>query len=215
MRKTSMALALLATTAVFTPMVHAAGTLAPSSASVTATVTPTSVTFNFTGMTLAGFQFQQLAGDLAGPIFGTLTSVSVNATLDASVGYTYGDDLSLYVVSGELAFGGQLQIGGFSDLQAAEHQSWANGGSSAPGTTVIDTVTLGTPLTFTGGASDPNIWLGNGYGSSSAEGTWSGSITLTGLSATAPVPEPSSMALMLGGLGLAGFVARRRRARSA
>lgn len=215
MRKTSLALALLATTAVFTPTVHAAGTLVPSASQVTATVTPTSVTFNFTGLTLAGFQFQQLAGDLAGPIFGTLTSVSVNATLDASVAYTYGDDLALYVVNGALASGGLLQIGGFSDLGASERHAWATGGSSAPGTTVVDTVTLGTPITFTGGASDPRIWLGNGYGSSSTEGTWTGSITLTGLSATAPVPEPSSLAMMLGGLGLAGFVARRRRARSA
>lgn len=39
-----------------------------------------------------------------------------------------------------------------------------------------------------------------------------GEVSFSG-TAAAPVPEPSAVALMLGGIGLVGFVARRRRAR--
>jgi hypothetical protein len=49
------------------------------------------------------------------------------------------------------------------------------------------------------------IWLGNGYSRPDASGTWTGTITLLGVTA---VPAPSAIAL----LGLAGFSSRRRRA---
>jgi hypothetical protein len=42
-----------------------------------------------------------------------------------------------------------------------------------------------------------------------------GSIEITGLSVTAPVPEPETYALMLAGLGVVGAIARRRKAKTA
>jgi hypothetical protein len=166
-----------------------------------------SIVVNFSSFTFAGFSFSQVTGLTTGK----LTSVSVNATLDASVNYTYADDLTIYVTpTSTLASGGLLQVGGYSSTSAAERHSWANGASSSPGTTVIDTVTLTTPITFTGAASDPVIWLGNGYGDPAASGTWSGSITLNFTAAA--VPEPGTWALGLaGGASLLAFMARRRR----
>jgi MYXO-CTERM domain-containing protein len=163
------------------------------------------VTIDFVDATFAGFSFDQLFGADAGEyLVGTLTGVSVNAVLTASTSFTYADDLCLYVDPLPLDPGGLLQVGGFSNLSALERIFWANGASSAPGTTVIDTVTLGTPLVFTGSASDAAVWLGNGYGGSGTSGTWTGSMTLIGVEA---IPAPGAVAL----LGLAGLAGSRRR----
>ena len=81
--------------------------------------------------------------------------------------------------------------------------SWANGGSSAPGTTVIDSKSVNA-ISFSGTSADATIWLGNGYGASGTSGTWTGSITLIGVNA---VPAPGAIALV----GLAGLAGRRRR----
>ncbi len=162
------------------------------------------VTVTFTNQTWTGFNFSDLSTQFGG-FTGSLTGVSVNATLNASVAYTYADDLCLYVDVAPLSTAGFLQVGGFSNLSAAQRYSWPNGGSSAPGTTVIGTVNLTTALAFTGNAAvDGTIWLGNGYGAAGTSGTWTGSITLIGVDA---VPAPGAIAL----LGLAGLAGRRRR----
>ena len=181
------------------------GAGAACAAMVLAGAASADVTIDFTDATYAGFNFDQLFGLDAGEyLVGTLTGVSVNAVLTASTAYTYADDLCIYVDDLPLSPGGLLQVGGFSNLSALERISWSNGGSSAPGTTVIDTVTLGTALVFTGSASDAAVWLGNGYGAAGTSGTWTGSITLIGVEA---IPAPGAVAL----LGLAGLAGSRRR----
>lgn len=160
------------------------------------------VTFSFTNETWTGFAFTEAYA--AGSLTGNLTGVSVNATLNASVAYTYADDLCVYMDASPLSLGGLLQVGGFSNLSATQRYSWANGGSDAPGTPVTGTVNLATAIDMSRNPLQ-SIWVGNGYGAAGASGTWTGTITLIGVTA---VPAPGAFAL----LGLAGLTGRRRRA---
>jgi hypothetical protein len=160
------------------------------------------VTVTFASQTWTGFNFSDLTAEFGG-FTGTLTGVSVNATLDASTAYTYADDLYVYVDAAPLSTGGLLQVGGFSNLGALQRVFWANGGSSTPGTTVIDSVAVN-GIAFTGTSADAIIWLGNGYGAGGTSGTWTGSITLIGVNA---IPAPGALAL----LGVAGLAGTRRR----
>ena len=160
------------------------------------------VTVTFTNQTWTGFNFTDLSTAYGG-FTGTLTGVSVNATLNATTNFTYADDLCVYVDVAPLSTGGLLQVGDFSNLQALQRLSWANGGSSAVGTTVIDSKSVNA-ISFSGTSADATIWLGNGYGASGTSGTWTGSITLIGVNA---VPAPGAIALV----GLAGLAGRRRR----
>ncbi len=174
--------------------------LGASLAAIVGSVATADVTYSFTNQTWTGFNFTEAY--TAGGLSGTLTGATVNATLNASTNYTYADDLTVYVAGSPLALGGALQCGGFSNLSAAQRYSWANGGSSTPGTTVTGTVNFTTGIDMTG--STNSIWIGNGYGAAGTSGTWTGSITLLGVSA---VPAPGAIALV----GLAGLVGRRRR----
>jgi MYXO-CTERM domain-containing protein len=165
------------------------------------------ITFTLTNQTFTGFNFSQFVDYTQFNIVGTLTGASINVTLNSSTNFTYADDLCVYVDVQPLAPGGFLQIGGFSNLSAAQRYSWPNGGSSAPGATSIGSVNLTTALNFTGNAAtDGTIWIGNGYGASGTAGTWTGTVTLHGVNAVA-VPAPGAVAL----LGLAGLAAGRRR----
>jgi hypothetical protein len=158
---------------------------------------------SFTNQTWTGFGFSDVSLLVGGNFVGTLTGVSVNATLNASVAFTYADDLCIYVDVLPLGTGGLLQVGGFSNLSAAQRLSWANGGASAPGTTVIDTKSVN-PIVF-GGLGQPNIWVGNGYGAAGTSGTWTGSITLIGITPCAPAPGAVAL------LGFVGLSRSRRR----
>ncbi|HEY0953491.1 MAG TPA: PEP-CTERM sorting domain-containing protein [Roseateles sp.] len=212
MNKTAITLALAAVLASVAPVTQADTGALQLPANVTATVTASAITYNFSNLSFTGWQFLQIAGDLAGAVTGSLTGVSVNAVLNASSNATYANDLTLYVDPAPFSKGGLLQVGGDSDLGAAERHAWANGGSAAAGTAVTGSVLLATPISFTGAASNLVVRLGNGYSDWEASGTWTGSITLTGLTTVAaPVPEPSSLLLMaLGGLAVAGRLGRRR-----
>ena len=159
------------------------------------------VTYTLTNQTFTGFNFNEAYA--AGSLTGTLTGASVNAVLNASTNYTYADDLCIYVAGSPLALGGMLQCGGFSNLNATQRYSWANGGSNAANTPVSGTVNFTTGIDM---AANPtmSIWIGNGYGAAGTSGTWTGTITLIGVNA---VPAPGAIAL----LGLVGLAGRRRR----
>jgi hypothetical protein len=146
------------------------------------------VTYTMSGNTWTGFNFNNITAENPSGFTGTLTGVSVNVTLNASVNYTYADDICVYVAGNSLALGGLLQCGGFSNLNATQRYSWANGGTDAPGTTVTGTVNFTTGIVFTGAASDPVIWIGNGYGAAGTSGTWTGTITLNGISLATALP---------------------------
>lgn len=165
-----------------------------------ASVAQADVTVPFVDFTATGGQFVPLFAP--GTLSGTLTSVSINVTLTASVNYTYADDLTIYLDTIPLSPGGSLQAGGFSNLSALERISWANGASDAVGTTCIDTRALTTPIDMS--ITTDTVWLGNGYLASTASGTWTGSITLHGVT---EIPAPASAAL----IGLGGLVGLRRR----
>jgi hypothetical protein len=137
------------------------------------------VTYTLTNETFTGFDFVQAYGP--GWPFGTLTGVRINVTLTASTNYTYADDLCVYVAPAPLTIGGQLQCGGFSNLQAIQRYSWPNGGSSAPGTTSIGTVNFTTGIEIANSNPPLSIWIGNGYGAAGTSGTWTGTITLIGV----------------------------------
>jgi len=183
---------------------HIMKTLIASGIAAAALVSAASadVTYTFTNQVWTGWNFNEAYA--AGTLTGTLTGATVNATLNASTAYTYADDLCIYVAPSPLATGGLLQCGGFSDLNATQRYSWVNGGSSTPGTTVTGTVNFTTGINM---AANPtqSIWIGNGYGAAGTSGTFTGTITLLGVTA---VPAPGAVAL----LGLAGFCSRRRRA---
>lgn len=140
------------------------------------------VTIFLQSQTFAGFQFNPAVNYAVAPIVGTLTGASIDVVLNSSVSYTYADDLCIYVDVEVLSTGGKLQIGGFSNLSAAQRYRWPNGNSSAPGTTSVGSVSLATPLHFYGSPTvDGRVWVGNGYGASGTRGTWTGTITLHGV----------------------------------
>lgn len=176
--------------------------LAAGLATAVAGTASADVMVEFTNATWTGWNFTDLTAANGG-FSGTLTGVSVNVTLNASTNWTYADDICVYVDPAPLSMNGLLQVGGYSNLGAAQRVFWANGGSSTVGTTCIDFQAVN-PIVFSGSSADPIIWLGNGYGYSATSGTWTGSITLHGVNA---VPAPGAIALV----GLAGLAGRRRR----
>ena len=155
---------------------------------------------------ISSFAFSQVSGNLPGPftfsgatlsllydggeLQGTLTSVTLNATLNASTGSTYANDLAVFVTNSSTLDAATLvlfQGGGFSNFGAPDRQSWPNGDASTAGTVVSGTLTLATPINFTANPAYA-IFLGNGYANanpSTNSGTWSNiSITLNGVTET-------------------------------
>ncbi|UKB77271.1 T9SS type A sorting domain-containing protein [Chryseobacterium sp. MEBOG07] len=137
--------------------------------------------------TVGGASFAVLHN--SGALQGTLTSVSLNATLTAQTGTTWANDLAIIVMpTSALAGTPLLQVGGTSNFGAAVSAEWANGGASAPGTALTGSYTLTTPINFT---ANPlySVHIGNGYANTNPptnSGTWTNiTATLAGVSVSA------------------------------
>ncbi|WP_165789199.1 T9SS type A sorting domain-containing protein [Chryseobacterium shigense] len=122
----------------------------------------------------------------SGQLQGTLTSVSLNATLSAQTGTTWANDLTIITMPTSALSGTPiLQVGGDSDFGALETGAWTTGGSSTIGTVLTGTYTLDTPINFT---SNPlySVRIGNGYANANPptnSGTWTNiTATLNGVS---------------------------------
>lgn len=139
-----------------------------------------------TDFTSDGGFFSQVYTD--NEVIGTLTSIDINATLAASVNFTYANDLTILITANsDINSAGILQAGGFHDWGAAELISWTTGNSDVVGTVLSESgVTLGTPLDFDANPTY-NIWLGNGYSPvGGTSGTWDDiDIVLYGISEAA------------------------------
>lgn len=133
----------------------------------------------------AGFQFVRAIPSASG-LVGTLTAVSVNATLQSSTFATNASDLCIYVDALPLTYVGTAQMGGRSSLRAGQRYEWSNGNSSAAGTTVSGTILLDAPISFSGSDADPVVWIGSGFGVAGSSGVWSGTIILTGVNPVVP-----------------------------
>jgi len=170
--------------------------MAASAAAFVASAASADVVFSLTDFRIEGNDLAQFAGQ--GDLDGVLTGATIDIVMCAWTNYTYADDLCIYLDSGPTFNpGGALQIGGFGDLDAEERVSLPTQARRG-----FRTVTFAVPVNVT--AKDLRLWIGNSYGGSTTTGTWSGTITLHGLTG---IPAPGAVAL----LGLAGLVARKRR----
>lgn len=146
-------------------------------------------------------------------LIGTLTAVQADFVMDAQTGGVWNSDLAIFITNQNdiqlAANGGSglLQVGGFSATWgAAERHVWGAGDNTNLGESLQVEIILDNPITFNGDASDPNVMLGNLWDSTSS-GTWTGTITMIGVS---QIPEPSTfLALSVACMGL-GLMRRRR-----
>lgn len=161
---------------------------------------------SFSNQTLTEFQFIPWLPQDSLESDARLLTVSVNATLLASTLDTFANDLTIYVDRLPLfGSGGRLQVGGTSNLQAANRLAWANGASQTAGTTVIDSKDVSA---FNISIADAQVWYGNGFGSAGNSGTFTGTVSLTYFTA---VPEPTSIALVCIGIASAAVRLRKRK----
>ena len=185
----------------FRILIVVASTLFAVNACKTASAAIVTKTLAFSNQTLTEFQFIPWLPQDSLESDARLLTVSVNATLLASTLDTFANDLTIYVDRLPLfGSGGRLQVGGTSNLQAANRLMWANGALADPGTTVIDMKDV-SALNIS--IADAQVWYGNGFGGPGNSGTFTGSVSLTYFTA---VPEPSSTLLV--SLGIAYFASR-------
>jgi len=109
---------------------------------------------------------------------------------------------------GPSGFLADFTLGSTQYLSSTDNSIWSY---SSDGINWSDVTSYGTNAT-----TDPNVWYSIAGIDTNAEWIWDSSYYNAGESllikaSVSPVPEPSTYALMLGGLGLVGFMAARRR----
>lgn len=128
-----------------------------------------------------------------GALVGTLTAISVNATISEARQRTQAQDLCVYLDAPPLSVHGVLQVGGGTPLingwnppiTEDGHPMWGSGTSGIEGTIVFGLVQLAEPILMTN--SPLAVFVGNGYGAPWSIATWNGSITLHGVDYAGPI----------------------------
>lgn len=141
----------------------------------------------FDNLTLNGGQFINVTGEAG--FEGELTAVEADFVMNESIGFTWASDFAVIVTNTDAAptpTSGNvvLQVGGLTNFGAGVIP-WGMGGSSTPGTPVNTTIDLSTPLDMEG----LYVWIGHGWNSAGATGTWTGQIGLAGVSEVVPHPD--------------------------
>ena len=89
---------------------------AASVAAAVASAASADVTFALTHFHACGLELKEFTQP--GDISGIITGVTVNVWMEHATAYTYADDLSIYLDTGDLSPGGQLAVGGMNTMQA-------------------------------------------------------------------------------------------------
>ena len=172
-------------------------------------LSPTTVRFSFSSLFLYGGSFVDLSAISSGSLAGTLTGVSINASLSSNengtptvggfVNETWASDLTVLVASttggapnGDNSNGSSpnllLQVGGTTGFETVsgsfppERDFWYAAYTSGEENAVASTYNLSAPLNLSSAAH--SIWLGHGFVSSDpanfgTNGTWSGYVDFT------------------------------------
>ena len=152
--------------------------LAIASAAATANASFADVVITVTDFRVEGMHFAQVVAP--GALTGTLTGMSIDATIAGSVSRTYAQDLTVYVDAPPLDGEGLFQVGGFTPVNEwATNSMWPSGDHFVSGTRALGLVSFPKPVPMDG--SPLAVYLGNGYGSPWAVATWSGTVTLHGV----------------------------------
>lgn len=179
-----------------------------SLAVITAFTTPAAMAYDFTGGLLASpdnVDYSFNAAATAGTVSFDLLGFN---TLDGFPDNNFEDYFTLSV-NGSAVFSASFQLGGDGDPitlitgDSSYLSNYVNNGFGAGGS-----VTITLPVTLVLGANN----LSFSYASAIPQGTGDEGWGIRNLSVTT-VPEPESYGLLLAGLGLAGFAARRKAAR--
>jgi hypothetical protein len=188
---------------------------------------PRTVRFSFSSLFLYGGSFVDLSAVSSVSLGGTLTGVSINASLSSnengtptvgSLNETWASDLTVLVAStingapdGDNSIVASpkllLQLGGTTGFETAsssflpERDFWYSAYTSGEENAVTATYNLSTPINLT--SSPHSIWLGHGFVSSDpanfgTNGTWTGYVDFTfASSGGSGVPDASRTALLL------------------